>query len=322
MKKKILITGSAGFIGYHLVKRLLKRNVELINVDNLNNYYDINLKKKRLRELKLLFLKNNKKFVFYKVDISNKKSLFDIFNNHKPSLVINLAAQAGVRYSFVNPNAYTQSNIVGFANILEACRLYKVKKLIFASSSSIYGANKKYPFKEIDQNNSPLQYYAATKTCNEVMAYSYSNIYKIKCYGLRFFTVYGPSGRPDMAYFKFAKDILNSKKITLYNNGDHFRDFTFIDDIVDGILLVLFKQNNKKYEIYNLGRGKAESLKKMLHLLEKYLGKKALIKYSTLQKGDMYKTYASNKKIYNDYKFRPKISLQEGLKKFTSWIKK
>ena len=240
---KILITGCAGFIGYHLSKYLIKKNINVIGVDNINNYYDTKLKKDRLKNL---FITNKKKFSFYKTDIHNQKKFELIFKKNKRiTHVINLAAQAGVRYSITNPNTYVKSNLVGFANVLENCKCYKVKNLIFASTSSVYGSNKKMPYKESDDTDSPIQFYAATKKSNEVMAYSYSHLYNINTIGLRFFTVYGPWGRPDMALFKFTKNILAGKKIDVYNHGNHSRDFTYIDDIVDAIFLLINRKEKK-----------------------------------------------------------------------------
>ena len=245
MREYILITGSAGFIGFHLASKLASKNCNVINIDNLNNYYDVGYKKERLKKLKIIFKNKKKKFIFKKIDVSKKKELFNIFKNYNINKVVHLAAQAGVRYSFENPRVYADSNLMGFFNILEACRLFKVKNLIFASSSSVYGSSNIFPFKENDIKNNPLQFYSATKLSNELMAYSYSKLYGIKTIGLRFFTVYGPWGRPDMAYFSFAEKIKNGKTIEIFNHGNHYRDFTYIDDIISGILLTIFKKSKK-----------------------------------------------------------------------------
>ena len=318
--KNILVTGSAGFIGFHLSKRLSKiKNINIVNIDNINNYYDIRLKKLRIKIWKDHYKENCKKFIFYKIDISNKSQILKITKRFKFDIIINLAAQAGVRYSFKNPSEYTKSNILGFFNILEACRIYKVKKLLYASSSSVYGNQKTYPFKEEDLKNKPIQYYAATKICNEVMASSYSALYNLKTTGLRFFTVYGPFGRPDMAYFNFTKNILQKKMIKVFNGGNHFRDFTYIDDIIDSLVLMINKKQKQNNMIYNIGRGKPESLMKMIRFLEYFLKIKSKIRMVDKQKGDMFKTYASTKKFKKDFKFNSKFSLKEGIKKFVDW---
>ena len=253
----ILVTGSSGFIGYHLSKLLLNNNCKVVGLDNHNSYYDIKLKKNR----NSLLLKH-KNFKFYKVDLQDSKKLETIFKNHKIKCVINLAAQAGVRYSLINPKAYIDSNINGFFNILDLSNKYKVKKFIYASTSSIYGKQNKFPLKENFKTDNPIQLYAATKKSNEVMATAYSNLYKIKTVGLRFFTVYGPWGRPDMALFKFTKNIIEGKKINLFNKGNHIRDFTYIDDIVEAIFKLVIKKNFPKQKIYNVGNGKKIPLRK------------------------------------------------------------
>ena len=322
MKEYILVTGSAGFIGYHLASKLALRNCNVINIDNLNNYYDIKFKKERLKKLSQIFKNKKKKFIFKKIDLSKKKNFFNIFKKYRVKKIIHLAAQAGVRYSFKNPRVYAESNLIGFFNVLEACRLYNVKDLVFASSSSVYGESKIFPFKEKDIKNNPLQFYASTKLSNELMAYSYSKIYDIQVIGLRFFTVYGPWGRPDMAYFSFAKKITNNETIKIFNHGDHFRDFTYIEDIVKGILLTIFKKPKKKYQIFNLGFGKPIKLMNLVGYLEKNLKKKAKLKFLKKQKGDMYKTYASIKNFKNSYGYQPKVKLKDGIKKFSNWYLK
>jgi len=319
IKENILVTGSAGFIGFHLASKLVKKNVNIINIDNLNDYYDVSLKKKRISHLKKFFKNEKKKFILKKIDIYNKKAILKIFKKYKFTKVIHLAAQAGVRYSFINPRIYAETNLIGFFNILEGCRIYKVKNLIFASSSSVYGESKKFPYKENEILNTPLQFYASTKLSNEIMSYSYSMLYNINIIGLRFFTVYGPWGRPDMAYFSFTKKILDGKVIEVFNNGKHFRDFTFIDDIIKGILLTIFKKPKKKYQIFNIGYGKPTKLMDLIKYLEKFLDKKAKIKYLNKQKGDMDKTFSSIDSLKKLYGYKPKTNPSTGLKKFVDW---
>jgi UDP-glucuronate 4-epimerase len=315
---KILITGCAGFIGYHLSKRLLEKNIVVFGIDNMNNYYDINLKKRRLN-----ILKKYKNFYFYKIDLSNKKKLLNIFKNNKFKTVVNLAAQAGVRFSLKNPEAYLHSNIVGFFNILESCKICKVKNLLFASSSSVYGNNIP-PFKETMKTDSPLQFYAATKKSNEVMAHAYSKLYKMNCIGLRFFTVYGPFGRPDMAIYNFVNQMYRNKTISIFNKGNHQRDFTYIDDVVTASLkLIDYTHKLKKpfYDIFNVGNGKTEELKKIIFLLEKELNLKAKKKYISLQTGDIKETNANISKLVKVIKFRPKTNIEKGIKVFVEWFK-
>ena len=321
--KNILITGSSGFIGFHLTQKLLKnKNLRIIGVDNINKYYDVNLKKNRNK-----ILKQNKRYLFFKFDISNKKKLEKLFKKFKFYKVINLAAQAGVRYSIVNPDSYFASNIIGFYNILKFCVKYKVKHLIYASTSSVYGNSNSIPFNENDDTSKPIQFYAATKKSNEVMAYSFSSIYKLPTTGLRFFTVYGPWGRPDMALFKFTKSIIKKKPIEIFNYGKHNRDFTFIDDIVDGVFKV-FKSIPKKNkylvpaEIYNLGRGKKEKLLVFIGLIEKILKKSMRPKFIKIQKGDIKDTLGNIKKIKNQINYSPKTDIYEGIPKFIKWYLK
>ena len=318
-KQNILVTGSAGFIGFHLVSKLINKNKNIINIDNLNNYYDVKLKKKRLKKLNAICKLKKAKFIFYKVDISNKKKLLNIFKKYKISKVVHLAAQAGVRYSFKKPQLYVDTNLIGFFNILEACRLNNIKNLIYASSSSVYGDSKNFPFKENKMSNAPLQFYAATKICNEVMAHSYSKLYKINVTGLRFFTVYGPNGRPDMAYYSFTKKILENKKILVFNHGNHHRDLTYIDDIVRGILLVIFKKQVKLYQTFNIGNGKPIKLMSLINYLEKFLNKKAKITFLNKQKGDMDKTFASINLFKKNYGYKPRVKPRVGLNKFVAW---
>ncbi len=317
---RILITGSSGFIGYHLCEQLLKdENIFIIGLDNMNNYYDVNLKISRLHNLKL-----KKNFKFIKADINNTSKLQSIIKNYKINYVIHLAAQAGVRYSIKNPQTYFENNIQGFFNILELARINNIKHLVYASTSSVYGSNSTFPLSEEFNTDKPLSFYAATKKSNEVMAYAYSNIYNIPITGLRFFTVYGPYGRPDMSLFMFASNIIKNKTISLFNNGEHTRDFTYIDDVVDGIIKSLVNVPNTKvpYSIYNIGNGKPRSLKKFLSIIEKKLNKKAIIKKKPLQQGDVIKTHADINKISKKLNYNPKTSIEVGIEKFIGWILK
>ena len=312
--QKILITGAAGFIGYHLSRSLLEDGITVFGVDNLNNYYDTDLKKQRLKRLKSF-----RNFIFKKIDLIDEKKLNNAFLNFNPSIVIHLAAQAGVRYSIENPRAYLDSNLIGFHNIIEQCRKYKINKLIYASSSSIYGLNKKIPFSVNDKTDFPVSLYGATKKSNELVAHAYSHLYGLKTIGLRFFTVYGPWGRPDMAYFSFAKKIIEGKKIEVFNHGNMQRDFTYIDDIIDGIRNTIEKDFT--YEIFNLGNSKSEDLMTMIRIIEKELNIKANIVFKDMQAGDVFKTYADIKKSNKMLKFKPKVSLQIGLKRTIDWYK-
>lgn len=318
---KILITGSSGFIGYHLSLYLLKKRYPIIGIDNLNSYYDVNLKLKRLKVLRKF-----KNFKFYKLDISNKLKLFDVFKNEKISIVINLAAQAGVRFSIDKPDKYLKSNIVGFFNILQACRYNKISKLYFASTSSVYGDKNKLPFSEIQNISQPLSFYSATKSANEIMAYSYTNLFGFRAVALRFFTVYGPYGRPDMAIMLFIKNILNEKNILLFNKGKHTRDFTYVEDVVKTIhQLILVDQKKKKsknFEIFNIGSQKRISIKKIVKLIENITGKKANIKLNPKARGDMKDTFSNSSKIIKYTKYNKRTSIKDGLKKTISWYKK
>ena len=312
--QKILITGAAGFIGYHLSKSLLEDGIIVFGVDNLNNYYDTDLKDQRLKRLKSF-----RNFSFKKIDLINEKKLNNVFLNFNPSIVIHLAAQAGVRYSIENPRAYLDSNLIGFHNIIEQCKQSRINKLIYASSSSIYGLNEKIPFSVNDTTDYPVSLYGATKKSNELVAHAYSHLYGLKTIGLRFFTVYGPWGRPDMAYFSFTKKIIEGKKIEVFNHGNMQRDFTYIDDIVDGIRNTLEKDFT--YEIFNLGNSKSENLMTMIRIIEKELNIKANIVFKEMQAGDVFKTYADIKKSIKMLEFKPKVSLQIGLKKTIDWYK-
>jgi UDP-glucuronate 4-epimerase len=318
--EKIFITGAAGFIGFFLSKRLLEEGAIIFGVDNLNDYYDV-----RLKEMRLDILKKNPNFSFAKVDISAKEDLEKVFVNFKPDYVVNLAAQAGVRYSIDHPDSYIQSNLIGFYNILELCRNHPVKHLTFASSSSVYGANTKVPFSTEDKTDQPVSLYAATKKSDELLAYAYSTLYGIPATGLRFFTVYGPYGRPDMAYFKFSEKIMRGEKIQVYNHGDMLRDFTYIDDIVEGVVRVIpvipSKEEGKKaiFKVYNIGGGTPEKLMTMIDLLQKVLHKKANIEYLGMQPGDVYETYADTKDLETDFGFTPHTSIEEGFRRFGEW---
>ena len=315
-----LITGGAGFIGYFLSKRLLDAGAKVIGFDNLNDYYEISLKEERLR-----ILSNYKNYTFVKGDLADKDDVSHLFTSFCPDIVVNLGAQAGVRYSIDCPESYIQSNIVGFFNILEACRHIQVKHLVYASSSSVYGGNKKIPFQVDDKVDCPVSLYAATKKSNELLAYSYSKLYGIKSTGLRFFTVYGPMGRPDMAYFKFAKKIMNGEVIQIYNNGEMYRDFTYVDDIVTALVKILCNPPEKDdlgayYKIYNIGNNKPEKLMDYITVLEKSLGKEAKKEFLPMQPGDVYQTYADVTELVNDFHFKPDTSIEKGLGKFAEWF--
>lgn len=327
MEQTVLITGAAGFIGYHLSKRLLDERKKVIGVDNLNDYYDV-----RLKQTRLDLIKNDKNFTFYKVDIHDKHSLEKIFKDNKIDYVINLAAQAGVRYSIENPDVYIDSNVIGFYNVLELCRHYPVKHLVFASSSSVYGANKKIPFEETDFVDNPVSLYAATKKSNELMAYTYSHLYNIPTTGLRFFTVYGPMGRPDMAYFSFTDKFFKGEPIKIFNNGDFendlYRDFTYIDDIVEGIFRTINlppKDVKPMYRIFNIGNNKPEKLMYFVNTLEECLsnslGKRIefIKEYEPIKPGDVKATYASTDCLEKYVGYKPATNLKDGLQKFTDW---
>ena len=313
--KRILVTGSSGFIGMHLCKSLLDDGYKVLGIDNMSNYYDPLLKKNRLKTLKSY---NN--FHFVKEDISNSKEINYLFKEYRPKKVVHLAAQAGVRYSLENPQAYIQSNVVGFMNILESCRYQKVNGLIYASSSSVYGKNEKIPFSIEDRVDNPISIYGATKKANELMAYSYSNLYGLNTTGLRFFTVYGPWGRPDMAMYIFAEKISSGEKIPVFNHGNMKRDFTYIDDIIFGIRASI--QKNYLCEIFNLGNNQSENLMDMIKYLEQSLGKKAEINYMDIQPGDVKKTYADINYSRKKLNYKPRISISEGVPKFIEWYRK
>jgi len=318
-----LVTGCAGFIGMHLTMSLLKKNKSVIGIDNLNNYYDVNLKKKRL-----LNLKKFKKFNFKKVDIKNLNSLKKIIKDYKIDYIINLAAQAGVRYSITNPETYFENNIKGFFNILEIAKSKKVKHLVYASSSSVYGASQKKIFKESDNVDQPISFYASSKRSNELMAHSYSYIYGIPVTGIRYFSVYGPWGRPDMSLFIFTKKILSGKSIDVFNKGKMKRDFTFIDDAVNATLKIIHKipkinRDNKicKFKIFNVGGGNTISLINYIKLIEKNLGIKAKKNLKGMQLGDVKATLSNNNNLKSSVKFNPKTNIKIGIKKFIDWYK-
>jgi len=329
---KIIVTGSAGFIGSTLIKELLKRGDEVCGIDNHNDYYDVKLKLDRLK-----FFKNHDRYTHNKLDLSDKNGINECFNKFKPNRVINLAAQAGVRYSLENPLAYIDSNIVGFTNILEACRYCSVDHLVYASSSSVYGANLKMPFSTHDNVDHPLSLYAATKKSNELMAHTYSSLFNIPTTGLRFFTVYGPWGRPDMALFHFTKSIIDGKPIKVFNNGNHRRDFTYIDDIVKGIICVLDKSPScnpdwdgenpdpgssfSPWKIYNIGNNNPVNLMDYISAIEEALDIKAKKEFLPLQPGDVPDTYADVSDLVNDFGYKPSTSLKEGVYKFIEWYK-
>lgn len=330
--RKFLITGCAGFIGFHLTARLLSQGCEVVGLDNLNDYYDVSLKESRLR-----LLEGQPGFSFFKASLEDNQSITEIFSKYSFDTVVNLAAQAGVRYSLVNPRAYIDSNITGFLNILEGCRHYKVKHLIYASSSSVYGANTKVPFSVHDNVDHPVSLYAATKKANELMAHTYSHLYGLPVTGLRFFTVYGPWGRPDMALFLFTKAILEGKPIKVFNNGKMMRDFTYIDDIIEGIVRLIDKvpetnpqwsgdcpdpgTSRAPYRLYNIGNNNPVKLEDFIHTLEQRLGKEAMKEYLPLQPGDVPATYADVEDLVREVGFKPQITIEQGIDHFVKWYR-
>ncbi|QQV10599.1 NAD-dependent epimerase/dehydratase family protein [Acinetobacter johnsonii] len=319
---KILVTGAAGFVGYHSSKKLLKLGYSVVGIDNLNDYYDVNLKYARLDDLK-----NESKFSFIQMDLADRAGIAELFQKEKFNLVLHLGAQAGVRYSIENPFAYLDSNIVGTLTILEGCRNNNIEHLVYASSSSVYGANTKQPFSIDDRVDSPISLYAATKKSDEMMCYTYAHLYGFPITGLRFFTVYGTYGRPDMAYFKFANAIRADKPIDVYNHGDMKRDFTYIDDIVNGIVSIVEKgpiveENTVPHRVYNLGNNNPEKLLDMINILENKLGKVAVKNYLPMQPGDVYSTFADISATQKDYNFSPKVTLEQGLDIFVNWYKR
>lgn len=321
IKKTYLITGGAGFIGFHLSKSLLEKGARVVGFDNMNDYYDVKLKEDRLG-----ILKQYDNYTFIKGDLADNAAVISLFQEYRPQIAVNLGAQAGVRYSIDNPEAYMQSNMMGFFYILQACRYFPVEHLVYASSSSVYGGNDKVPFSTDDKVDEPVSLYAATKKSNELMAHAYSKLYSIPVTGLRFFTVYGPFGRPDMAYFKFTKKIMADEPIQIYNNGDMYRDFTYIDDIVQGVENILCNPPRKNakgaaYKLYNIGNNKPEKLMDFIEALEKCLGRTAVKEFLPMQPGDVYQTYADVSELMEDYGFKPDTTIEEGLSRFVAWYR-
>jgi UDP-glucuronate 4-epimerase len=324
---KILVTGVAGFVGYHLAQRLLNDGMQVYGIDNLNHYYDVGLKRDRLEQLQPL-----PGFTFQLLDLSDRPHMTELFRDHAFDRVVHLAAQAGVRYSIDNPSAYIDSNLVGFTNILEGCRHSKTSHLVFASSSSVYGANTKVPFSVTDNVDHPISLYAATKKANELMAHTYSHLYDLPTTGLRFFTVYGPWGRPDMAYFKFVKAIAEGRSIDVYNFGDMQRDFTYIDDVIEGVARVMDRipqgnntldsvGNEAPYKIYNIGNNTPVNLLKFIEVIESEMGVSAKKNFLPLQPGDVLSTYADVNELMRDVGFKPSTSIEMGIKHFVQWYK-
>ena len=338
--KAILVTGSAGFIGSNLVKRLFKdvKGATIVGIDNMNDYYDVSLKEYRLKELEAA-KPEGVNYQFIKGDIADKATIDGIFEQYKPAVVVNLAAQAGVRYSITNPDAYIQSNLIGFYNILEACRNYPVEHLVYASSSSVYGSNKKVPYSTDDKVDNPVSLYAATKKSNELMAHAYSKLYNIPSTGLRFFTVYGPAGRPDMAYFGFTNKLVKGDTIQIFNYGNCMRDFTFVDDIVEGVVRIMQGAPEKKqgedglplppYAVYNIGNNSPENLLNFVDILQQELIRAKVLpedydfdahkQLVTMQPGDVPTTYADTSALERDFDFKPSTSLRDGLRAFAEW---
>lgn len=332
--KNILVTGAAGFIGYHLCEKLLADGYQVVGLDNINDYYDVNLKYARLNELGInkesssifneyvVSSKYGKQFCFVRMNLEDRTELPKLFEEYNFDIVINLAAQAGVRYSIENPMAYVDSNLVGFVNILECCRHYNVKKLLYASSSSVYGNSVDVPFSTEQQVDNPISLYAATKKSNELMAHTYSHLFDIQTIGLRFFTVYGPWGRPDMAMFLFTDAILNDRPINVFNNGDLSRDFTYIDDITKGITLIVGdKKEDEKYQLFNIGNSKPVQLLQFIEEIENATGKKAEKVMLPMQPGDVNQTWADVEGLKNNYSYNPDFSVKEGVRSFVEWYK-
>lgn len=317
---QILVTGAAGFIGADLCIKLLSAGHQVVGIDNMNDYYEVSLKRDRL---KLLTTHSDAEhFVFQKMDIADREDMEALSRAHDFEVVVHLAAQAGVRYSIENPHSYFQANLLGFGNLLEICRHSGVEHLVYASSSSVYGANKNFPFSETDRVDNPVSLYAATKKANELMAHSYSELYNLRCTGLRFFTVYGPWGRPDMAPFRFASRMLKGEPIPVYNNGDMIRDFTYIDDITAGVFKIAESvAKQKDYSIYNIGRGEPVQLMEFIDLMAKHLGVEAKLDMLPMQDGDVPRTMADTSALQGDFAYKPKVSIDDGLKQFAQWYK-
>ncbi|MGV0936457.1 NAD-dependent epimerase/dehydratase family protein [Empedobacter falsenii] len=333
--KTVFITGVAGFIGYHLAEKLIEKNIKVVGIDNINDYYTVQLKYDRLKELginqefasnfgqKVLSSKYEEKMIFYRMNLEDKESLAQLFKEYSFDAVVNMAAQAGVRYSIENPDAYGQSNLVGFLNILECCRNYNVKKLLYASSSSIYGNSSDVPFSTNQNVDHPISLYAATKKANELMAHAYSHLYNIQTIGLRFFTVYGPWGRPDMAMFLFTDAILNHQPLKVFNHGDLSRDFTYIDDIIQGIEKILEDKNtNEKYQLYNIGNSKPVQLMDFIKEIEKSTGEKAILEMYPMQAGDVNQTWADVQELKDKFGYNPHYPVDKGVYNFVQWYRK
>ncbi len=333
--KTILITGVAGFIGYHLAEKLIEKNIKVVGIDSINDYYTIQLKYDRLKELginqefasnfdqKVLSSKHEEKMIFYRMNLEDKESLAQLFKEYSFDAVVNMAAQAGVRYSIENPDAYGQSNLVGFLNILECCRNYNVKKLLYASSSSIYGNSSDVPFSTNQNVDHPISLYAATKKANELMAHAYSHLYDFQTIGLRFFTVYGPWGRPDMAMFLFTDAILNHQPLKVFNHGDLSRDFTYIDDIIQGIDKILEDKNtNEKYQLYNIGNSKPVQLMDFIKEVEHSTGEKAILEMYPMQAGDVNQTWADVQDLKDKFGYNPNYPVDKGVYNFVQWYRK
>ncbi|MDM1042787.1 MULTISPECIES: NAD-dependent epimerase/dehydratase family protein [Empedobacter] len=333
--KTVFITGVAGFIGYHLAEKLIEKNIKVVGIDNINDYYTIQLKYDRLKELginqefasnfgqKVLSSKHEEKMIFYRMNLEDKESLAQLFKTYSFDAVVNMAAQAGVRYSIENPDAYGQSNLVGFLNILECCRNYNVKKLLYASSSSIYGNSSDVPFSTNQNVDHPISLYAATKKANELMAHAYSHLYDFQTIGLRFFTVYGPWGRPDMAMFLFTDAILNHQPLKVFNHGDLSRDFTYIDDIIQGIDKILEDKNIKeKYQLYNIGNSKPVQLMDFIKEVELSTGEKAILEMYPMQAGDVNQTWADVQELKDKFGYNPNYPVDKGVYNFVQWYRK
>lgn len=343
MNNNIFVTGSSGFIASNLILKMMNwfKDIHIIGIDNMNDYYDVSLKEYRLKQIEEKSKKNNVKWTFYKGNIADKNLIESIFEKYKPSIVVNLAAQAGVRYSIENPDAYIESNIIGFYNILEACRHYPVDHLVYASSSSVYGSNQKVPYSTEDKVDNPVSLYAATKKSNELMAHAYSKLYNIPSTGLRFFTVYGPAGRPDMAYFGFTNKLVKGDKIKIFNYGNCKRDFTYIDDIVEGVIRVMDKAPEKEigedglpippYAVYNIGNSNPENLLDFVKILSEELVRAGVLpgdynfdlhkELVPMQPGDVPVTYADTSALERDFGFKPSTDLRTGLRRFAEWYK-